>query len=66
MIYFDAIIQLIRLLFPASYIQYTNIRTPHLVPKITEDSAELAALTVYQQQSWSGTWWLGSFQQIHY
>uniref|UniRef100_A0A9L0JRN8 Ganglioside induced differentiation associated protein 1 n=1 Tax=Equus asinus TaxID=9793 RepID=A0A9L0JRN8_EQUAS len=33
---------------PASYIQYTDVRTLHLVPKITEELEELAASTVYQ------------------
>lgn len=49
-----------------AYIQSTNVIIPHLVPKITEDLANLAAYTVYQQESWSGTWQLGAFQQIHY
>ncbi|CAK6438744.1 unnamed protein product [Pipistrellus nathusii] len=34
-----------------AYIQSTNVIIPHLVPKITEDLAELAAYTAYQQQS---------------
>lgn len=61
MIYFDAVIQLIYLLSTPSFLhQYTNRRTSHLEPKITEDLATDMALTVHLQEDSPATDDLGS------